>query len=373
MCSVQDNKACRRVITALFDYSGASMLRGCVQTHGLRHGICALVCDILQIVLDDEDSLQQAALFTRTKIVETLAQTLTSTTGDEIDSQVQARIITVKKHYKLHLVVDKLLRLSCRTQTFPFIAASLLRKRWHEHVIHRISDPSFNTNAETSLVRWALLKLAGGGARSPSVVHTTFHHLLHSCAYVWYDSSRCPAGVAVTNGEVLVELKPEISVSTGSGARNLISDDTNQIWQSSGTRPHHITVTLPAHEDWHESTSCEKCPCMHKIHHMCSAVAIYTKDFESYSPELLRIKVGSSLNQLETAKTVNLTRDEGWQTVLSVSAQCDKFIYVMIMLLTWLRRTKSQTIRQLFGLKSFGIIKMESIPKYAHFEFLLVP
>ena len=91
-----------------------------------------------------------------------------------------------------------------------------------------------------------------------------------------------------------------IQVSSGSSKSNLVTSDTSEYWQSNGSKPHWIQITVPSGSSY-------------------PSLQHYVIDHESYSPKDLSVYVGTSASSLSKVKDMELSKSGGWTTLLSSS------------------------------------------------------
>ena len=84
----------------------------------------------------------------------------------------------------------------------------------------------------------------------------------------------------------------------GFGVHELLSDDYERYWQSDGPQPHMVTIEFPRKTD-------------------ISFVAIYLdfKADESYTPQKVVIRLGSSLLHMDTHRDIVFNDPNGWKIV----------------------------------------------------------
>lgn len=94
-----------------------------------------------------------------------------------------------------------------------------------------------------------------------------------------------------------------IQVSSGTpSSSNLLMDNYNNYWESSGSKPHWIKIGAPSDTSW-------------------ASVQLYLKSWDSYSPEKLRLSVGDKVVKAK----LTIPKSGGWFTVLNIDELQEDF------------------------------------------------
>eukprot|EP01041_Mallomonas_annulata_P001516 gene1516-2916_t len=145
-----------------------------------------------------------------------------------------------------------------------------------------------------------------------------------------------PAGEPYLGYEMM-EIIPEIRTSSGSNADRLLTANPAEFWQSSGIRPHWVEVIPP-----------------HPVDVGSCNVAIYIKDFDLFTPEVIAVKVGTHEADLETVKTVTLPKQEGWYTILRGDVEVPDAVSARIMRIEILRNSQNGVNCKLAGIAVYA-------------------
>jgi hypothetical protein len=98
----------------------------------------------------------------------------------------------------------------------------------------------------------------------------------------------------------------DLKSSSNSGSLNNVADDSNvsTYWQSGGSCPHHVAITVP-------QTKQSKGKFFD--------FQIYTSDHGSYSPEDIDVLAGPDVPGLKVVKSMTLPKSSGWVTMVTAA------------------------------------------------------
>lgn len=118
-----------------------------------------------------------------------------------------------------------------------------------------------------------------------------------------------PSGTSISDppssGTTLPLSDRDIAVSSGKNKDALIAyTSKGNVWESNGTAPHSITITLPNAADRRRKWF---------------RVEMYTTDHDSYNPDSVTVNCGPSISDVKQVNNLNPGRSDGWVEIASVS------------------------------------------------------